>query len=209
MKLKVLFIALIAPFVLLQCGDDGDGDSLDAQIVPGESLILPGEGRSCADIEQELLTGTSEGSIGEFRFFFPSFRLRWTSTTEDLFVAEIRFSVPDTDQNIGGFSQSISGDELDLLLGIENGRVPAADSSVSCDGGNISGCREIVSNDTSTKSGTSVSCGVSLGGISLPDDEEARFVSTLEVRVIGFSVNLEDNSQRPARSNFSVTLRRE
>ncbi len=205
--MKILKIAtlIFVPFLLSYCGDDQEFD-VSIQIVPETALLVPGAGPNCQDLAESIVDRSD--SIPPYSINFASFRLRWTSTTEDLYVSEIRVRTPEGDPNIDNYEYSITGDELDVMLGLSGGRVPAALTTVNCDGGSIEGCREILSDDNATKPVPLIECGLRFGGIDIPDIDD-RFITSATVTIIGFSVNLEDNTQRPQRDTVNIKLQKE
>ncbi len=205
MKIFKIATLIFIPFLLSHCGDDQNFD-VEIQIVPETALLVPGEGPNCTDLTESIVDRPN--SVKPYSINFASFRLRWTSTTEDLFISEVRVRTPEGDPNIDDYSYSIIGTELDVMLGLVGGRVPAALTTVSCDDGNIVGCREILSNVNSTKPSPLIECGLRFGGIPV-DDIDSRFTTTATVTVIGFSVNLEDGTQRPQRDTFNITIQKE
>ena len=229
MKILRGLLILSTLIVFGSCGEVKEGDEALSVTMSESSFILPNSASSCVGLNPTDDTGI-QLDVNPFRAAINKIKFSWTKTSEDLTIAFIRVEFKDA--NVGGeFKATISGPELDLLLGTLNGLAGHAtvDTADDDEDGSTTDVKPLVFDNASStflpQTGITVSkrpCSLQIGGIQVVTEDVA-FTATGRVTVVaiatgnGLSGNqlaegeeaVEEGVERAIRLEQEVTFRYE
>lgn len=216
MKSKILLPLIALLLTQVTCSNKKTAElakGLDFNL-SASSNVVDGQFWSCAAYASAVLSGTAATADVETHFaFFPSFQLHWkTSTNETLWVSSIKVTVKNPNiNNDAEFEYVITGQTLFALLGSPNGSIPPNASVNSQDPNTRPYMRGNPFSDGTILPATGVtysSCGLTISGIPIDEEEARPFSATASIELTGFAIDMSSASggQRPIRLKKQIRL---
>ena len=204
--IKIMAWSLLALSLVSGCGKTNESDGITMSVSPDKTaLIGPGPESSCIDrtnAYREAVTADPdtvvylERSVSGPTLKYTNFKLHWEKTDENLFVQGIRVTIAGSGITDGSTTVSLSGDEIEMLLGYAGGYLPA-------------GTPPIESNDSSRELPLDVQkfsrCSLVIGSLPLANgNKTSRFTANVTIEVIGTAEKTDTKDQRFIRTKFKA-----
>lgn len=219
---------LLIPLLILSCGKEDESAGGLEITVSSSSFLLPGDSSSCVGLNPTGDSGIAL-DVPPFRASFNKISMTWSKTAEDLSIAFIKLEFKHPNITGGSFTATISGPELDLLLGTFNGFAGHATiDTTDADGdGNTTEMVPLTFNNSATtflpQTGISLNktpCRLQAGGIPI-ENEDVNFTASGTITVVGIATGngleganlapgeakVEDGNERALRVETSASIR--
>jgi hypothetical protein len=174
----LIVLALSLPMIT-SCGKGKNlGEGLSIGVTPTSAYILPNNAASCVDKAAATRDSTIPlaHSVTGPLVMFNSFKLQWRQTSP-LAIAFIRVTV--SGGPISKVSKTLAPDEVDALLGVVGGNIPAATT---------------IDSNSAAKPAQFPPCNFLIGSLGVPDGS-GPFTAQITIEVVGSVLDSSGNSK--------------
>lgn len=196
------------------CGQKGNTD-LGIEVNPGTVFIVAGSESNCTDRTEAEATGFPAGkSVIGPRVRFNNIKLQWKSTTDLLYITNIRVTASVGNEVLDKF---LEGAEIEALFGFAGGIIPKCVTSTT-----VPEC-PTYSSDSTKKTKPYMPCGLNVGGLSFAaatgggtdgaapgggaNTTPRSFTANMRIEILGYSENPTTGTQTPVRQFVIATAR--